>query len=426
MESLRFRRFCIVAPAFLLPLSLFPAQVAKPDDAPAFHKAEPDLDTGVALLADNRPSEALPHLRRAVAAAIGDSRAHRELGKAYLMLNQLEPAQAELEIAAEIAPGDGVIHDLLAQVYGKRGLTEKARAEGQRYMALTTAKSAPETPVDEARELLNRGKLIAAEQAIRVYLASHQDSADAHYLLGSILFRQQRPRESLAEFTAGAKFRKPSSYELDMVGRDYVLLEDYGNADKWFTKSLEWNPGNLQTLYYLGRAKYNENRFEEAAAIFEECLKRDPNNVRAKDNLGLSYEGLGRMDEAIAAYRQAIAWQVQSPSKNPGPLINLGAALTQNNHADEAVPYLLEAVGLAPADVKAHRELGKAYLRLDRLKEAQAQLEMVVELAPQNAPGHFMLGQVYRKQGNAAKAKAEFDRYAALNGTHSTPETPER
>jgi len=34
-----------------------------------------------------------------------------------------------------------------------------------------------------------------------------------------------------------------------------------------------------------------------------------------------------------------------------------------------------------------------------------------------------MIAPVYRKQGLAEKAKTEFDRCAALTGTHSTSET---
>jgi hypothetical protein len=35
-----------------------------------------------------------------------------------------------------------------------------------------------------------------------------------------------------------------------------------------------------------------------------------------------------------------------------------------------------------------------------------------------------MLAPVYGKQGLAEKAKIEFDRCAAMAGSHSTPETP--
>ena len=58
---------------------------------------------------------------------------------------------------------------------------------------------------------------------------------------------------------------------------------------------------------YLGRTQYTENRFDEAVQAFQRCLALEPRNVKAQDNLGLSYAGLGRADDAMAAYEAAIA-----------------------------------------------------------------------------------------------------------------------
>jgi tetratricopeptide (TPR) repeat protein len=301
-----------------------------------------------------------------------------------------------------------------------RGLADKAQVESERYAALNGAHSAPETPLAEARALLEMGKLSEAEKATRRYLEARKNSADAHYLLGYILFRKQEPKASLAEYTEGAKYRRPGAADLEVVASNYVLLNNYRDADKWFTKAVEWNPGDALGWYYLGRTKYNENRFEEAISAFRECLKLNPKDVKAEDNLGLSYEGLNRTEEAMAAYRNAIAWQSDSPVKNPGPFLNLGSLLVDSEHVDEGLPHLLEAVRLDPADFHTHRQLGKAYMRLNQLEKARAELEQAAEMAPQNAPVHFMLAQVYRRQGLMDKAKAENDRYLALAGASSS------
>jgi tetratricopeptide (TPR) repeat protein len=384
------------------------------------------IDYGALLLANGRVTEALPYLEKGVGMAAGDTRAHRELAKAYISLSRLMDARTQLEKAVELAPQEAATHFLLAQVYRKQGLADRARAEEQKYTELSGSHSAPENPLAEARSLLELGKPGEAEKVVRRYLEVHRNSADGHYLLGYILFRLQKAEESLAAYTEGAKYRRPSAYDLEVVGADYVLLGDYASADKWFSKSVEWEPGNRQALYYLGRAKYNENRFEEAIDVFQRCLKLDPKDVKAEDNLGLSYQGLGKNEEAAAAFRQAIAWQADRTLKDPGPYINLGSLLVDSGKTADALPYLLQAKAIAPRDMKARRELGKAYMALNRLDDAQLELEKAVELAPQSAPAHFMLGQLYRKRGMVEKAKLEFGRYAELNGTHSTPETPER
>jgi|SRR5579862_10526 len=380
---------------------------------------EPHLDLGTLLVENERPGDAVPYLLQAAGIAPGDWRAHRALGKAYLQLNRLPEAQAELHKAVAIAPENAPLHFLLAQVLRKSGLEDQARAETERYNALTGAHSAPDTPLAEARSLLESGKLDEAGQVIRRYLELHKTSADGHYLLGYILFKKQDPKSSLAEYTEAARYRTPGAADLEAVAGDYVLLKDYPDADKWFTKAVEWNPKDPLGWYYLGRTKYNENRFEEAVSAFEQCLRLDPGNVKAEDNLGLSFEGLNQIEKAMAAYRTAIDWQKDAKDKNGGPLIDLGGLLVDDNRPDEALPYLLDAARISPEDYRVHRQLGKAYIHLNRLDEAGIELEKAVTLAPQNAPIHFMLSQVYRRQGLMEKAKIESERYSALAGTQS-------
>src|SRR5260370_38259268 len=81
----------------------------------------------------------------------------------------------------------------------------------------------PPQPLQEARSLLAADKVSAAEVILRGYLKNDPSSAEAHYLLGDALFREQKARESLAEFTEGAKFKHPGASELRIVASDYLL-----------------------------------------------------------------------------------------------------------------------------------------------------------------------------------------------------------
>ena len=380
------------------------------------------LDLGTLLAESGRAEEAVSPLMRAVEVAPGDAEAHRELGKAYLALNRLELAQGEVEKAEALAPNTAPIHFLLAQVYRKRGMKAKAEAETAGYAALTGTHSAPETPLTEARSLLDLGKLPDAEKAVREYLKDHAQSGEGHFLLGYVLFKEQSAVASLAEYTEGAKYRKPNAADLEVVASDYVLLKDYPDADKWYTLAVEWNPRDALGWYYLGRTKYNENRFDEAVSVFKKCLALNAKDVKAEDNLGLSYEGLNQTEEALAAYRTAIAWQKDAAVKEAGPYLNLGSLLVDNGQAEEGLPNLLEATKLTPGDFRMHRALGKAYAHLNQQAKARAELEKAVALAPGDAPVHFMLAQVYRKLGLAEKAKTESETYTKLTGAGSAPE----
>ena len=309
-----------------------------------------------------------------------------------------------------------------------------------------------ETPLSSAKDFFEKGNFPEADRAVRQYLQNHPDSADGHFLLGHILFREisakwlaqgksegeallyntgdltgplvayrdAKAKESLAEFTAGAKYHVPSALDLKIVALDYLLLKDNNDADHWLTRSLQADPRDAQAWYYLGRTKYGKGQFLEAIEAFAQCLKLEPRNIKAETNVGLSYEALERADEAAQAFQNAIDWQPEGSAKDPEPFIELGHLYVNQNQPEKAVPYLTQSIAIHPLISKAHEELGKAYSLLKRFPEAQAELEKAIELTPQSPNLHCLLAPVYRKQGFDDKAKAESDRCAALSGAHST------
>ncbi|MDQ2777001.1 MAG: tetratricopeptide repeat protein [Acidobacteriota bacterium] len=277
----------------------------------------------------------------------------------------------------------------------------------------------------QAKAYVERRMLTEAETEARKAIATQADPATGHYLLGYILFCETKARESLAEYTEGAKHRRPNAADLRIVGSDYVLLGAYADADKWFTKATGFDPVNVQGWYYLGRTKYNENRFEEAISAFNRCLDLAPKHVKAEDNIGLSLQALGRTDEALAAFRTAIAWQSNAQVKDPWPYIDMGSFLVETDRAEQAVPYLEQAINLRPDFPRPHQQLGKAFLSLRQLSRAQSELETAVNLAPGNASAHYVLGQLYQKQGQVEKAKREFARFSQLNAGRPAEENRE-
>jgi tetratricopeptide (TPR) repeat protein len=278
-------------------------------------------------------------------------------------------------------------------------------------------------PLARLRALIAEGKLTQADSSLRSYVEGHPSSADAHFLLGYVLFREQKAIESLAEFTAGAKVRRPSAEDLKTVASDYVSIGDFGDADKWFTEVTKEIPKDADAWYLLGRTKYNENLFAEAASCFNHALSLHPKYVEAENNLGLTLVELNKPDEAKAAYESAIEWQGAAPT-DPQPFLNLGTMFADQGDAQQALPNLLKAESLAPANPKIHEELGQVYETQKDLPKAQAELEKSVELAPDSSGLHFKLGQIYRHEGLRDRAQQQFDLCAKLNSTHSSTATP--
>jgi len=91
--------------------------------------AEPYIDLGALLLDQNRESDALPLLLQADTLSPEDSRVPELLGKTYWRQNKLKEAQLHLEKAIRLAKDNAANHYLLAQVYRKQGMAEKAKAQ---------------------------------------------------------------------------------------------------------------------------------------------------------------------------------------------------------------------------------------------------------------------------------------------------------
>jgi tetratricopeptide (TPR) repeat protein len=278
-------------------------------------------------------------------------------------------------------------------------------------------------PLANERALLAAGKLAETEAAVLIYLKANPSSADAHFFLGYVLFREKKARESLAEFTAGAKFRRPRPDELKVVASDYVMLDDFGDADKWFSEVVAEAPNDADANYLLGRTKFNENNFPAAISSFERALILHPKYIEAENNIGLAWRELNDHEKAKAAFQKAIEWEGDAPV-DAQPFLNLGTLLADQGKIEQAIPYLVKAAVLSPDNPTVHEELSHVYAVQQNLPKAQSELQKAVTLAPNTSSLHFKLGQIYRKEGMLYRAKEEFAICSKLSGAHSSDKTP--
>jgi Flp pilus assembly protein TadD len=276
--------------------------------------------------------------------------------------------------------------------------------------------------LQEIQKLMDAGEFKQAAFELGSFLKSDQNSAKAHTMLAYCMLRMDDPKGSLAEYTRSAKLARPDSADLQNVAKDYALLDDLPDADHWMTLAVRMDPKDAEAWYGLGRIRYTQQRFQEAANCFERALVLNPRSAKVENNLGLSYEGLNRTEVAIAAYRNAIEWQQGSPHPSEQPLLNLGIVLLHQGKLPEAEQLLTQAAAIAPRDSNIREQLGHLYLQTKELPKAQMQFEQAIALSPKNPALHFLLGRVYRAEGEDEKAKAEFARSEALSGYRSTPE----
>ena len=101
------------------------AEWASPDSKDEW----PFLDLGGFLLDHDRAAEAVPFLRRAAAISAACTACHEKLGRALLATGDASSGVKELEIAAQMDPGNAKMHFELGRAYRAVGALEKSRAE---------------------------------------------------------------------------------------------------------------------------------------------------------------------------------------------------------------------------------------------------------------------------------------------------------
>jgi tetratricopeptide (TPR) repeat protein len=288
------------------------------------------------------------------------------------------------------------------------------------------AAASPNNPLQQAHRLIDAARFSEAESLLRAELQSDPRSPDANTALAYCLLRENKPAEALKQYTAAAALRTPTTDDLINVGQAYILLNDTTDADHWTLRAVRMSPDNAEAWYSLGRIRYTEQRFADAQSCFQRALAISPRSAKIVNNLGLAEEGLNHSDEAVAAYRQAIAWQGPGAS-TPGseqPYLNLGIVLLHRGQLDEAGTLLDRALAISPHDPRIHEQLGHLHLQQGDPKAAAEAFTQAVHLDPTNSSLHFLLGQCYRRLGQTEQAQSEFSEAERLTHASTAPPKP--
>lgn len=268
-------------------------------------------------------------------------------------------------------------------------------------------------------QLLLQKKYSQAVALLHKLIPQHENQAELHVMLAYAYFRLNKPAKSLKEYTRSAQLRHPTAEDLKWVALDYVLLKDYKDAEKWMYVSLQMNRKDEFAWYSMGRILYTRSKFKKALICFGQALKLNPRSVNAENNLGLTYAALYKWDEAIAAYKNAIAWQKGSKFPDKEPLLNLGIVYLNQNHLGKALPLLKQAYAIDPHSKRVLKQLAQANYRVGNYADAETELRSALTIAPNDSSLHFQLGRALSKEGKTAEAKVEFAKVAALDKDHS-------
>ncbi len=146
--------------------------------------------------------------------------------------------------------------------------------------------------------------------------------------------------------------------------------------------------------------------WKDSFTLFTHTLAVTQNNALAHNNLGTALAALGRRDEALVHYAQAVRLQPADPVMQN----NLGAALAKAGQIEAAMEHYQAALHARPDFDEAHNNLGAALAALGRWDEAVAHFRRALAARPDYAEAHNNLGGVLAMQQKHAEA---VEHYAA-------------
>lgn len=145
-------------------------------------------------------------------------------------------------------------------------------------------------------------------------------------------------------------------------------------------------------------------RYGEAVVHLTEALRLNPGYIEAHNNLAVTYYKTGRYDEALLELHEALRFNPEYAEAHG----NLGNIYAGEGRYDEAIKELKEAVRLNPNHAVAHNNLGNIYALQNRSMEAIEEFREALRLNPDYAIARSNLGNIYAGMGRYEEALNEF------------------
>ena len=124
------------------------------------------------------------------------------------------------------------------------------------------------------------------------------------------------------------------------------------------------------------------NQPSQAAPLLESAIAEDSANARAHLYLGIVYEQLGRMDEAIAVYRRILP---SAGNLSANVANNLGNVYFQRGNNDEAERFYSQAIGFNSSFSSAYLGRANTRIKAGNLQNAITDYERYISLEPSSS-----------------------------------------
>lgn len=310
--------------------------------------------------------------------------------------------EALFAAAVQTSPNSAKVHLELGKTMLDSGDLSGSQREFERSLKIAPRYSL--AYINLGKTLERQGQIDAASRAYQTATEVNPKSDGAHLDLGQFYLRRGMNSEALDEFRSAARLGVFNEKLLNSLVVGFLLLDSPIDASRSIEAATYYNSfmlrNNLGIVYmHLGRLQDAQRELEAAAAL-------EPNSPEVQMNLGRVYAERGLPAQAEAHFKHSLRLQ----PGNPEVLNFLAAVLGEQGRLAEAQEALQTVLSLQPSNGEAHYILGILLARQGKLLDAQEQFEAALRITPQDPVARRALSEVLRQRGRTAEAKRELKR----------------
>ena len=242
-------------------------------------------------------------------------------------------------------------------------------------------------------------KAIALEPDYALAYAGIAASRGCQWFFGILPAEQVIPQCKAANAQALAIDDGLADAYLSLAMITFFYDWDWRGAERTFIRSIELNPNNGEALSYYALFLVFDGRVDEAMAVSRKALALDPLAPLINMNVGWTYFAAGRPAEAS----QQAAKMIESDPDFYGAYWLQGAIHLSAGEYQAAVGQLRSAVSLGGHQVVV-ADLASACSLAGATGEATAILDRLVDLRRQHYVPAICLARVYSRLGNTTTA----------------------
>ena len=175
------------------------------------------------------------------------------------------------------------------------------------------------------------------------------------------------------------------------------------NLTLW-SKTVASNPNNSRAHDNLGFTYERAGDTEKALVEFEKSVKLQPDNFRALANLGVAYAKLGLYNKSIKTLEKSI-----KINKYHKTFDKLGLVYVEIKMEEKAIDSFKEAIRISPRYAKARNDLATVYGRIGEIDLALLEFNDAIRIDKDYADAHYNLGILleFLKQDDLADKEFE-------------------